>query len=69
MAGFKPFTPRPAAEAPRTGNNPARGRRPEKENPHRINEEITADTVRIVGDNVEPILQYVQNYKRNFYFF
>ena len=36
-------------------NNP-RGRRVEKENPNRINEEITADTVRIVGDNVEPNL-------------
>ena len=57
MAGFKPFTPRPAgAPAPRPGNQPARGRRPEKENPHRINEEITADSVRIVGDNVEPNL-------------
>ena len=54
MAGFKPFTPRPAG--PRPGNQPARGRRPEKENPHRINEEITADSVRIVGDNVEPNL-------------
>ena len=54
MAGFKPFTPRPAA--PRPGNQPARGRRPEKENPHRINDEITADSVRIVGDNVEPNL-------------
>ena len=31
-------------------------RRPEKENPHRINNEITAPTVRIVGDNVEPNL-------------
>ena len=57
MAGFKPFTPRPAgAPAPRPGNQPARGRRPEKENPNRINDEITADTVRIVGDNVEPNL-------------
>ena len=54
MAGFKPFTPRPAG--PRPGNQPLRGRRPEKETPHRINEEITADTVRIVGDNVEPNL-------------
>ena len=54
MAGFKPFTPRPAA--PRPANNAPRGRRPEKENPHRINDEITADTVRIVGDNVEPNL-------------
>ena len=54
MAGFKPFTPRPAA--PRPANNAPRGRRPEKENPHRINDEITADSVRIVGDNVEPNL-------------
>ena len=54
MAGFKPFTPRPAG--PRPGNLPPRGRRPEKENPHRINDEITADSVRIVGDNVEPNL-------------
>ena len=54
MAGFKPFTPRPAG--PRPANNAPRGRRPEKENPHRINDEITADTVRIVGDNVEPNL-------------
>ena len=30
MAGFKPFTPRPAG--PRPGNVPPRGRRPEKEN-------------------------------------
>ena len=54
MAGFKPFTPRPAG--PRPANNAPRGRRPETENPHRINDEITADTVRIVGDNVEPNL-------------
>ena len=54
MAGFKPFTPRPAG--PRPANNAPRGRRPEKENPHRINDEITADSVRIVGDNVEPNL-------------
>ena len=26
---------------------------PEKENPHRINEQITAPEVRVVGDNVE----------------
>ena len=31
-----------------------RGKRPEKENPNRINNEITAPTVRLVGDNVEP---------------
>ena len=31
-----------------------RGKRVEKENPNRINEEITAPTVRLVGENVEP---------------
>ena len=34
----------------------ARGRRPQQENPHRINDEITAPTVRVVGENVEPNL-------------
>ena len=43
------------------GNKPQqqqgmRGRRVEKENPNRINNEITAPMVRIVGDNVEPNL-------------
>ena len=33
-----------------------RGKRVEKENPNRINNEITAPLVRIVGDNVEPNL-------------
>ena len=33
-----------------------RGRRVEKENPNRINNEITAPMVRIVGENVEPNL-------------
>jgi len=33
-----------------------RGRRPEKENPHRTNNEIPAPSVRLVGDNVEPNL-------------
>ena len=37
-------------------NRQNNGRRPEKENPHRINDEITAPQVRIVGDNVEPNL-------------
>ena len=37
-------------------NNRQNGRRPEKENPHRINDEITAPQVRVVGDNVEPNL-------------
>ena len=37
------------------GNNPQqRGKRVEKENPNRINNEITAPTVRLVGENVEP---------------
>ena len=39
------------------GNKPQqgmRGKRVEKENPNRINEEITAQTVRLVGENVEP---------------
>ena len=31
-----------------------RGKRVEKENPNRINNEITAPTVRLVGENVEP---------------
>ena len=52
MEGVKPFPPRP----PRQGNNQIRGRRPVKENPNRINNEITAQTVRVVGDNVEPNL-------------
>ena len=42
------------------GNKPqqqgVRGRRVEKENPNRINNEITALMVRIVGENVEPNL-------------
>ena len=43
------------------GNKPQpqqgmRGRRVEKENPNRINNEITAPMVRIVGENVEPNL-------------
>ena len=52
MAGFKPFTPRPQ----NAQGNQNRGRRPVKENPNRINNEITAPTVRVVGDNVEPNL-------------
>ena len=34
----------------------ARGRRPQQENPNRINDEITAPVVRVVGENVEPNL-------------
>ncbi len=51
MAGLKPFPPRPQGQG-----NQLRGRRVVKENPNRINNEITAQTVRIVGDNVEPNL-------------
>ena len=54
MAGFKPFTPRPQNNNAQGNQN--RGRRPAKENPNRINNEITAPTVRVVGDNVEPNL-------------
>ena len=54
MAGFKPFTPRPQSNNAQGNQN--RGRRPVKENPNRINNEITAPTVRVVGDNVEPNL-------------
>ena len=55
MAGFKPFTPRPQNNNNAQGNQ-NRCRRPVKENPNRINNEITAPTVRVVGDNVEPNL-------------
>ncbi|MBO5685088.1 MAG: translation initiation factor IF-3 [Alistipes sp.] len=53
MATTKPFPPRPF----NPGNNrpkPVAGRpvRNEKENPHRINDEITAPQVRVVGENV-----------------
>ena len=54
----KPFTPRPMGGAnnkPQQQQN-MRGKRVEKENPNRINNEITAPMVRIVGDNVEPNL-------------
>ena len=58
MANQRPFKPRPQI----SGNNQNQANRsngphrPEKENPHRINNEITAPTVRVVGDNVEPNL-------------
>ena len=54
MAGLKPFPPRPQVQ--KTNNLQNRGRRPVKENPNRINNEITAQMVRVVGDNVEPNL-------------
>ena len=53
MAGLKPFPPRPQVQQTNSQN---RGRRPVKENPNRINNEITAPMVRVVGDNVEPNL-------------
>ena len=53
----KPFTPRPMGGANKPQQQQGmRGKRVEKENPNRINEEITAPMVRIVGENVEPNL-------------
>ena len=54
MANQRPFRPRPIVSA--NNQNRQGGRRPEKENPHRINNDITAPTVRVVGENVEPNL-------------
>ncbi|MDO4758456.1 MAG: translation initiation factor IF-3 [Rikenellaceae bacterium] len=54
MATTKPFPPRPfnpGNNRPKPAGAP-RGGRVEKENPHRINNEITAPQVRVVGDNV-----------------
>ena len=57
MANQRPFKPRPTVPANNQNQaNRQNGRRPEKENPHRINDEITAPQVRVVGDNVEPNL-------------
>ena len=53
----KPFAPRPMGGANKPQQQQGmRGKRVEKENPNRINEEITAPMVRIVGENVEPNL-------------
>ena len=53
----KPFAPRPLGGANKPQQQQGmRGKRVEKENPNRINNEITAPMVRIVGDNVEPNL-------------
>ncbi|MBS5019711.1 MAG: translation initiation factor IF-3 [Alistipes sp.] len=58
MAAPKPFPPRPFTPGnnrPKPAANASNrfGRRPPvKENPHRINNEITAPEVRVVGDNV-----------------
>ena len=64
MAGQFPFRPRPQAQGNNQNNQQQRdnqqrdqrGRRPQQENPNRINDEITAPTVRVVGENVEPNL-------------
>ena len=53
----KPFTPRPMGGANKPQQQQGmRGKRVENDNPNRINEEITAPMVRIVGENVEPNL-------------
>ncbi len=52
----RPFTPRPYTGGGTNKQQGVRGKRPEKENPHRTNHEITAPTVRLVGENVEPNL-------------
>ena len=57
MANLRPFRPRPTISANNSENRQQQnGRRNDKDNPHRINNEITAQTVRVVGDNVEPNL-------------
>ena len=51
----KPFAPRPMGGANKPQQQQGmRGKRVEKENPNRINNEITAPMVRLVGENVEP---------------
>lgn len=59
IAAPKPFPPRPfnpGNNRPKPANNPHLGRRPaEKEHPHRINEQITAPEVRVVGDNIPQV--------------
>ncbi len=50
----KPFPPRPMNGGGNNNPQQMRGKRVEKENPNRINNEITAPTVRLVGENVEP---------------
>ncbi len=52
----KPFPPRPMNGGNKPQQQGMRGRRVEKENPNRINNEITVPMVRIVGENVEPNL-------------
>lgn len=52
----KPFPPKPYQGGGNQNHAGVRGRRSEKENPNRINHEITAPMVRVVGENVEPNL-------------
>ena len=52
----KPFPPKPYQGGGNQNHAGVRGRRHEKENPNRINHEITAPMVRVVGENVEPNL-------------
>ncbi len=52
----KPFPPKPYQGGGNQNHAGVRGRHPEKENPNRINHEITAPMVRVVGENVEPNL-------------
>ncbi len=52
----KPFPPKPYQGGGNQNHAGVRGRRPEKENPNRINHEIMAPMVRVVGENVEPNL-------------
>ena len=52
----KPFPPKPYQGGGNQNHAGVRGRRPEHLNPNRINHEITAPMVRVVGENVEPNL-------------
>ena len=56
MANLRPFRPRPTISANNSENRQQNVRKTDKDNPYRINNEITAHTVRVVGDNVEPNL-------------
>ena len=57
MANQRPFRPRPIISANNSDNRQQQNaRKADKESPYRINNEITAPTVRVVGDNVEPNL-------------
>lgn len=56
MANLRPFRPRPTISANNSENRQQNVRRTDKDSPYRTNNEITAQTVRVVGDNVEPNL-------------